>query len=71
MSFDRMELTITGRWPSTSRTPERYGRSVCSGELLLRNAIAQMMADGRPLALAPARHRPIAGSGHIRIGKRP
>ena len=29
MGFDQRELTIIGHWPSTSRMPERYDRSVC------------------------------------------
>ena len=47
--------------------PERYDRSVCANELLLRNTIVNKMADGwKP---ADAFHLPTTVSGHVRIGK--
>ena len=69
MGFDRRELTIIGHWPSTSRMPARYGRSVCANELLLRNTILQKMADG--WELAPAYLLPSTETCHVRIGNEP
>ena len=69
MSIDQRELTIIGHWPSTSRMPERYDRSVCANELLLHNTIVQMMDAG--WVLAPAYHLPATRTGHVRIGKEP
>lgn len=69
MGFGQRELTIIGHWSITSRMPERYDRSVCASELLLRNAIVQKMASG--WAWAPAYHIPTTASGQIRIGEDP
>ena len=67
MSFDRRELAIVGHWPSTSRMPERYDRSVCASELMIRNTIAQNIASG--WEIAPAYHLPTTVTGHTQIGK--
>ena len=67
MSFDRREMTIIGRLPSTSRMPERYDRSVCASELLLRNTIVQRIVAGRGIAPTYRLHATV--SGHLRIGK--
>ena len=45
MNFETLELNVIGQWSSNSRMNERYGRSVCANELLLRNAIIQKMAS--------------------------
>ena len=47
--------------------PERYDRSVCADELLLRNTIANKMEDG--WGPADAFHLPGTVSGPVRIGK--
>ena len=47
--------------------PDRYDRSVCAGELLLRNTIVTKMADG--WGPAGAFRLPTTVSGHLRIGK--
>ena len=69
MSFDQRELSIIGHWPSTSRTPERYDRSVCASELLLRNTIIHQIVGrmGGDASLPPA----LTVTGHVRIGKPP
>ena len=67
MSFGQRELALVGRWPPTSRVPERYGRSVCASELLLRNTITQRMANG--WGPAPAYRLPDTILRHLRIGK--
>ena len=67
MRFDQKELAIIGHWSSTSKMPERYDRSVCSRDLLLRNKIAHKFATGwEP---APAYHLPTTVVGNVRIGK--
>ena len=43
MNLETRELNVIGRWPINSRMNERYDRSVCANELLLRNAIIQKM----------------------------
>ena len=50
MNYETRELNVIGKWPSNSRTNERYGRSVCANELLLRGAIIQRMASCRNMA---------------------
>ena len=67
ISFDQRELSIIGHWPSTAKIPERYDRSVCANELLLRNTIIQRMVGG--WGMAPAFHLPTTVEGHVRIGK--
>ena len=47
MNFGNGELNVIGRWSLNSRMNERYDRSVCANELLLRNAIIQKMATWR------------------------
>ena len=47
--------------------PERYDRSVCANELLLRNTIAQRIRQG--WEVAPAFHLPATVDGNERIGK--
>ena len=67
MNFDHRELNIVGQWSSTSRMPERYGRSVCADELLLRDTIARKLAEGwEP---APAFRLPYTVSYQQRLGK--
>ena len=56
MNFSTQELNVVGRWSSSSKMPERYDRSVCASELLLRNAIINRIANGR--AMAPPFHLP-------------
>ena len=67
MSFDQSDLAIIGHWPSTSRMPERYDRSVCPKELLLRNTIVHKFSTG--WVPAPAYHIPTTVGGHVRVGK--
>ena len=67
MSFDQKELALIGHWSSTSRMPERYDRSTCATELLLRNTIVQQIVGG--WSMAPAYHLPETVTGHVRIGK--
>ena len=63
VSFNQRELPIIGYWSSTSKMPERYDRSVCPNELLLRNTIVDKFATGwEPV---PAYHIPDNGSGAI------
>ena len=69
LSFDRHELHIIGHWASTSKMPERYDRSACANELLLRNAIVQRMRAG--WKVAPAFHLPLTIAGTPRIGRDP
>ena len=49
--------------------PERYDRSACANELLLRNTIAQRMRSG--WEIAPAFRLPITVTGETRIGREP
>ena len=67
MSFDQRELPIIGHWSSASKMPDRYGRSVCASEMLLRNTIIQRTVEG--WGMAPAFHLPTTVVGHVRIGK--
>ena len=67
MRFDQRELAFIGHWSSTSRMPERYGRSFCAIELLLRNTIVQQIVAG--CNITPSYHLPETVNGHLRIGK--
>ena len=67
MSFGHRELAIIGHWSSTSRMPERYDRSVCASELLLRNTIIQQIVAG--WNMAPSYRLPATATGRLRIGK--
>ena len=67
MSYDQRELPIIGHWPSTSKMPERYDRSVCAGELLLMHTIIQRVVNG--WEMAPEFHLPSTAEWHVRIGK--
>ena len=67
MSFDQRELHIICHWSITSRMPERYDRSVCANELLLRNTIMNKMRHG--WEMAPGFHMPVTAADHQRIGK--
>ena len=69
LSFDQRELKIIGHWASTSKMPERYDRSACANELLLRNTIVQRMRTG--WEVAPAFHLPLTIAGTPRIGRDP
>ena len=46
---------------------ERYDRSACASELLLRDTIVQKMADG--WGIAESFHLPSTVTGRVRIGK--
>ena len=48
---------------------ERYARSVCAGELLLRNAIIQKVAQG--WSMVESCHLPETVDGSERTGKEP
>ena len=67
MSFDQRELAVIGHWSSTSRMPERYDRSVCASELLLRTTTIQQIVAG--WGMAPAYQLPTTVNGRVRIGK--
>ena len=67
MIFGQREMSIIGHWPSSSRMPERYGRSVCASELLLRNTIIQRMAARWGIAAAYFLLSTLVG--RVRIGK--
>ena len=56
-NFNTRELNIIGHWSSSSKMPERYDRSVCSNELLLRNTIMSKFNEG--WTTAPSFHLPI------------
>ena len=43
MNFAPMELNVIGHWSSGPQLDERYDRSVCANELLIRNTIIQKM----------------------------
>ena len=53
LKFDKRELNIMGHWSSTSKMPERYDRSACANELLLRNTVIHRMREGWNIAPAP------------------
>ena len=67
MSFDQIEPDIIGHWSGNPRMAERYDRSVCASEPLLRNTIMRKMAEG--WNIAPAFHLPATVVGHQRIGE--
>ena len=67
LSFEQRELNIIGHWSSSSKMPERYDRSACANELLLRNTIVQRIKTGREVA--PPFHLPHAVAGAQRIGR--
>ena len=67
MNFDARELNIIGHWSSAPEMPERYDRSVCATELLLRNTIIQKVVGG--WAIAPSFHLPETVPSDCRIGK--
>ena len=46
MNFDARELNVVGHWASSSKMPDRYDRSVCDTEMLMRNAIIPKAVDG-------------------------
>ena len=46
LRFDHRELNIIGHWATNSRMPDRYDRSACAADLLLRNTIVHRMHDG-------------------------
>ena len=56
LKFDQRELNIIGHWSSTSKMPERYDRSACANELLLRNTVIHRVREG--WNIAPACHLP-------------
>ena len=56
-----------GHWASKSRMPGRRDRSVCAGELPIRNTIVRKMAAG--WGIAGAAHLPTTAAGQVRIGK--
>ena len=66
LKFDRRELNIIGHWSSASEMPERYGRSACANELLLRKTVIRRMRDG--WAVAPAFRLPQTVFDTTRIG---
>ena len=67
MNFSTRELNVIGHWSSSSKMPERYDRSVCSNELLLRNTIMSKFNDG--WTTVPSFHLPITVDTSQRIGK--
>ena len=69
MNFATRELNVIGHWSSNSRMNERYDRSVCASELLLRNTIIQKMVAG--WNMVASFHLPESVTGAARIGKDP
>ena len=69
MNFATRELNVIGHWSSNSRMNERYDRSVCASELLLRNTIIRKMAGG--WNMAESFHLPESVTSSVRIGKDP
>ena len=67
MNFNTRELNIIGHWSSSSKMPERYDRSVCPNELLLRNTIMCKFVEG--WTTVPSFHLPITVDTSQRIGK--
>ena len=66
LKFDQRELNIIGHWSSASKMPERYDRSACANELLLRKTVIRRMRDG--WAVAPAFRLPQTVFDTTRIG---
>ena len=67
MNFEQRELAAIGHWSANSKMPDRYDRSVCASELLLRNTIIRQMAAGWDMAASF--HLPSTVAGHVRLGK--
>ena len=67
MNFGTRELNVIGHWSSNSRMNERYDRSVCANELLIRNTIIQNMVSG--WKMVDSFHLPDTVPGAERIGK--
>ena len=67
MNFATRELNVIGHWSSNSRMNERYDRSVCANELLLRNTIIQKVVQGWNMVESFRLPETVPGSG--RIGK--
>ena len=67
MNFNARELNAIGHWSSSPMMPERYDRSVCANELLLRNTIIRKIIEES--AMVPSPHLPESVSGDLRIGK--
>ena len=67
MNFDRRGQNIVGHWSSTSRTPDRYDRSVCANVRRLRNTIVRKISDDwEPV---PSFHIPCTVTDQLRVGK--
>ena len=66
MNFATRELNVIGGRSINSRMNERYDRSVCASELLLRNAVIQKMVSGRNMV--ESFHLPESVTGAERIG---
>ena len=66
LKFDQRELNIIGRWSPASKMPERYDRSACANELLLRNTVIRRAREG--WAVPPASHLPLTVVDTTRIG---
>ena len=69
MNFAPRELIVIGHWSSGSRMNERYDRSVCANELLLRNTIIQKVISGWTMVDSFCLPETVAGDD--RIGKFP
>ena len=69
MNFETREINVIGHWSSNSRMHERYDRSVCANELLLRNTIIQKMVGGWCMVDSFMLHETVPGSE--RIGRDP
>ena len=69
MSFETRELNAIGHFPINSRMNERYDRSVCASEFLLRNAVIQKMVSRWNTVESFRLPETVPGSG--RIGKDP
>ena len=65
MSLGNRDLDVIGRWPSKSRTNERYGRSARARDLPHRIAIIQRMLLSWKSAGAPAYTRPTRRMGEL------
>ena len=69
MNFPTRGLNAIGHRSRNSRMNERYDRSVCAIELLLRNTIIQKMVAG--WNMVASFHLPQSVTGAVRIGKGP